>query len=88
MAVDRGGPGSRLRRGLRRMGVLACGGCLLLAAEMDEKGPEWCLANIDDLTVRIIESWDAHPDALSRTSRHLPWPAKAWAVKYAIRRVC
>lgn len=56
-SVIKYGVGSILKEWLGKWGINAtedCG-CNAIAAEMDQKGPDWCLENIDDLSRRIAK---------------------------------
>lgn len=72
------GPGTELKRLLRLHGInpdeAGCQ-CNARAADMDERGPEWCEANIE-----TIVGW------LKEESDRRGWPFVAWYARLLVRR--
>jgi len=66
------GPGSRLKAILGRLGIKSMGGCRCnaRAREMDLRGPDWCLAHIDQIVLWLRE------EATRRKLFFADWPAR------------
>lgn len=75
------GPGTELKALLKYFGIVATPGCSCnkRAAAMDENGPDWCEANIDQ-----IDQWLAE-EAKKRKLPYLSLAGKA-LIRMAIRR--
>lgn len=50
------GPGSAVAKLLKTFGIASCQSCVELAGEMDDKGPDWCLENLNYLEDKMIEN--------------------------------
>ena len=51
------GPGTEMNQIINRMGLGSdCGRCKALAAEMDQRGPDWVLQNRQQIASRTIDN--------------------------------
>ena len=72
------GPGTEMTQIINRVGLGSdCGRCKALAAEMDQRGPDWVLQNRHDIASRTI-------DNASRLGHNMG-PMKRMGVRMMIR---
>ena len=77
-AASAQGPGTEMTQIINRVGLGSdCGRCRALAAEMDQRGPEWVMQNRQQVANRTIEN-------ASRLG-HTMGPAKKLGVRMMIR---
>lgn len=69
------GPGTHLKAlivGILGVRVGGCGGCQQLLEEMDNKGPQWCRANVCNIVPRIRANARKNKDWRAKILAYLP----------------